>query len=68
MKIDMPCVSFNKHFARARRKGDLRTSTGAVCGEVSLLEGTIHSFIKDRTRAIFPIALCDLARGLEGSV
>lgn len=49
MKIDMPCVSFNKHFARARGKGDLRRER-AVCGEVSLLEEAIRPFIKGRAR------------------
>lgn len=32
MEIDMPYASFNKHFARARRKGNLRPLAGAVCG------------------------------------
>lgn len=61
MKIDMPYASFNKHFARAREDDNLRPLSGALfaAGVISLLEGAIHSFIKDR-RAIFPPALVSL--------
>lgn len=51
MKIDMSYASFNKHFARTREDDNLRPRV-LLAGLVSLLEGVIYSFIKDRTRDI----------------
>lgn len=55
MKIDMPYASFNKHFARARRKGNLRLLAGAaLAGRYPYQKERDPTLLLKAARAIFP--------------